>query len=145
MRSLNKLLRQLRLKYDDFQLCPQRESSVRFPGVALRFSNDFALFESQVCETFPAQADGFRRLVKLVREFNDVDLNVKPRSSREVLAEFLTDPLLTDMILCPLMYYGSADVGDMDFPQFVIMFKSIFCEGFSRPRVGVRQIVEVCS
>src|SRR5262245_39264951 len=46
---LNKLLRQLRLRHEDFALCPQRESDIRFPGVTLRFSNDFALFESEVC------------------------------------------------------------------------------------------------
>ncbi|MEK7484263.1 MAG: phytoene dehydrogenase, partial [Planctomycetota bacterium] len=40
-----------------------------------------------------------------------------------------------------LMYYGSAVEGDMEFGQFVIMFKSIFCEGFARPQTGVRQIL----
>ena len=138
---LNKLLRQLRLRHEDFELCPQLESSVRFPGVALRFSNDFALFESQVCETFPKQADGFRKLVQTIRAFNEVDWNAVAQSTRTVLRYFLSDPLLIDMILCPLMYYGSAEVDDMDFPQFVIMFKSILCEGFARPRTGVRQIV----
>jgi phytoene dehydrogenase-like protein len=138
---LNKLLRQLRLDYDELALCPQRESSVKFPGVTLRFSNDFALFASEVGEKFPKQADGFARLVQHIQAYNDVDLNAQPASARTVLIDFITDPLLTDMILCPLMYYGSADVGDMDFSQFVIMFKSIFCEGFSRPRVGVRQVI----
>jgi phytoene dehydrogenase-like protein len=138
---LNKLLRQLRIGYDEFQLCPQGHSDVRFPGVTLKFSNDFKLFESEVCEKFPAQADNFRRLTKHVLEFNELDLNAKPQSARQVLGEFITDPLLTDMILCPLMFYGSANVDDMEFGQFVIMFKSIFCEGFSRPRDGVRVII----
>jgi phytoene dehydrogenase-like protein len=31
----------------------------------------------------------------------------------------------------------------MDFDQFVIMFKSIFLEGFARPEAGVRQIINV--
>ncbi|HYG77873.1 MAG TPA: NAD(P)/FAD-dependent oxidoreductase [Planctomycetota bacterium] len=138
---LNKLLRQLRLKYEDFELCPQRVSDVRFPGMKLRFSNDFSLFESDVCEKFPKQADAFRKLVAHIHAFNELDLNAKPLSARAILNEFLTDPLLIDMILCPLMYYGSANVDDMEFGQFVIMFKSIFCEGFARPRAGVRQII----
>ncbi len=138
---LNKLLRQLRLKHEDFQLCPQRQSDVRFPGVTLRFTNDFAVFEADVCEKFPQQADAFRKLVAHIMAFNELDLNAKPLSARAVLKEFLSDALLTDMLLCPLMYYGSANVDDMEFGQFVIMFKSIFREGFARPRVGVRQIV----
>ena len=138
---LNKLLRQLRIKYDEFQLCPQRVSDVRFPGVKLRFSNDFKLFESEVCEKFPVQADAFRRLVAHIHAFNELDLNAKPLSARETISGFLSDALLVDMILCPLMFYGSANVDDMEFGQFVIMFKSIFCEGFARPRAGVRQII----
>jgi phytoene dehydrogenase-like protein len=138
---LNKLLRQLRLKHEDFQLCPQRQSDVKFPGVTLRFTNDFAFFENDVCEKFPQQSDAFRKLVAHIRSFNELDLNATPLSTRAVLKEFISDPLLTDMLLCPLMYYGSANVSDMEFGQFVIMFKSIFCEGFARPRVGVRQIV----
>jgi phytoene dehydrogenase-like protein len=31
----------------------------------------------------------------------------------------------------------------MEFGQFVIMFNSIFCEGFARPQSGVRQILDV--
>ena len=46
------------------------------------------------------------------------------------------------MIFLPLMYYGSANEMDMDFSQFVIMFKSIFIEGFSRPYEGVRKIIK---
>ena len=138
---LNKLLRQRRLKHEDFQLCPQRQSDVRFPGVTLSFTNDFAVFEADVCAKFPRQADAFRKLVAHIMAFNELDLYAKPLSARAVLKEFLSDALLTDMLLCPLMYYGSANVGDMEFGQFVIMFKSIFREGFARPRVGVRQIV----
>ena len=138
---LNKLLRQLRLKHEDFQLCQQRQSDVKFPGVTLRFTNDFSIFETDVCEKFPRSADAFRKLVAHILAFNELDLNAKPLSARAVLKEFLSDPLLTDMLLCPLMYYGSANVDDMEFGQFVIMFKSIFREGFARPRVGVRQIV----
>jgi phytoene dehydrogenase-like protein len=138
---LNKLLRQLRIKYDEFALCPQRESDIRFPGKMLRFSNDYALFESEVCEKFPAQGDRFRKLVEHIVSYNDVDLDAKPISAREVLNEYLCDDLLIEMLFCPLMYYGSANVDDMEFGQFVIMFKSIFREGFARPRAGVRQII----
>jgi phytoene dehydrogenase-like protein len=47
------------------------------------------------------------------------------------------------MLFCPVMYYGSATERDMDFGQFVIMFKALFLEGFARPFDGVRVILRV--
>src|SRR3989442_2991679 len=41
------------------------------------------------------------------------------------------------------MIYGNAAERDMEFGQFVVMFKSIFCEGLARPREGVRRIINV--
>jgi len=41
------------------------------------------------------------------------------------------------------MYYGSAQERDMEFGQFVIMFKALYLEGFARPLDGVRVIVRV--
>ncbi|HTO72433.1 MAG TPA: FAD-dependent oxidoreductase, partial [Gemmatimonadales bacterium] len=41
---LTKIYRQLRLKPEDFGLAPQYRSEVRFPGVTLRFTNDFDCF-----------------------------------------------------------------------------------------------------
>jgi phytoene dehydrogenase-like protein len=47
------------------------------------------------------------------------------------------------MLFCPLMYYGSATERDMEFGQFVIMFKALFLEGFARPFEGVRVVLRV--
>ncbi|MCA8985957.1 MAG: NAD(P)-binding protein, partial [Planctomycetaceae bacterium] len=55
---LSKLLRQLRLSWDDFSLVPQCGSRVDFPGCSLRFSNDFSLLEQEIAESFPSQIDG---------------------------------------------------------------------------------------
>lgn len=139
---LSKLLRQLRLSWDDFALCPQNESRVVFPGASLRFTNDPQVFTEQVAQQFPQQIDRFRALQQRIAEFNEHDLAGAEISARGVLGECLSDPLLVEMLLCPLMFYGSASAGDMDFRQFVIMYKSIFCEGFARPREGVRPILK---
>lgn len=139
---LSKLLRQLRLGWDDFALCPQIRSSVVFPGQRLEFTNDFSFFEQQVVESFPGQADGFSRLVARIETHDELNLDRKPLSARAVVGDFISDPLLVDMLFCPLMFYGSATPHDMDFSQFVIMFKSIFFEGFGRPFKGVRPILK---
>ena len=74
--------------------------------------------------------------MKHIDEFNELDLNARPQSARTVLKEFLSDALLTDMILCPLMFYGSANVDDMEVnsPVRNRMFKSIFQGVDSRVR-----------
>ena len=91
---LGKLLKQLRFKHDDFRLVQQTVSEVRFPEKSLRFTNDFQFFEQEVAEQFPSQIDGFRKLVKLITEFDELDINNHQRqSSREVLGTCLTDYL----------------------------------------------------
>ena len=140
---LPRLLRQLRLKAEDFALCQQRMSVIKFPEKSLRFTNDFDFFVQEVVENFPAQADNFQKLLKTIFEYDELNLNAKPISAREVVSSFISDPLLTDMIFFPIMYYGSAQENDMEFAQFVIMFKSIFYEGIARPWAGIRQILDV--
>jgi phytoene dehydrogenase-like protein len=140
---LGKLLRQLRIDREEFALCPQKRSRVAFAGCELAFTNDFTVLDAEVRAKFPAQADGWGRLVELVRTYDDVALDAKPLSAREVVGRHLTDPLLADMIFCPVMYYGSAQERDMEFGQFVIMFKALFLEGFARPLDGVRVIIRV--
>lgn len=139
---LAKLLKQLRLRWDDFDLSPQNGSAVVFPGRRLEFTNDYAGFCDAVCDLFPHDADGFRRLVQHIDEFNELALQQESISARQRLGEFLSDRVLIDMLFCPLMFYGSPTAHDMAFSQFVIMFKSIFQEGFGRPFDGVRQILK---
>lgn len=141
-KPFTKLLKQLRFSHDDFNLHQQSYSQTNFPEMTLNFSNDFELFKNEIYEKFPNQIDSFNKLLKHISEFNELDLNQEYSSSKEVLKSFITDPLLIEMILCPLLIYGSAWENDMDFAQFVIMFKSIYEEGFSRPEGGVRTILD---
>jgi phytoene dehydrogenase-like protein len=140
---LPKLLRQLRLKREDFALCPQRMSAIKFPDKTLRFNNDLEFFTQNVVDNFPAQADNFQKLLKVIFEYNELNLYARPISAREVVGSIISDPLLIDMVFCPLMFYGNAQENDIEFGQFVIMFKGIYCEGFARPQAGVRQILDV--
>ena len=140
---LTRLLKQLRIKWDELDLHQQGHSAVSFPGVRLKFSNDFELLRSEVAAAFPDQADGFDALTRAVREFNELDLDAPTLNAREIVERHITNPVLADMIFCPLMFYGSARENDMDWDQFVVMFKSIFFEGFSRPQQGVRHILKL--
>lgn len=139
---LAKLLRQLRFRWDEFQLAPQFGSTIAFPGVALRFNNQLDLLRSEIAKNFPSQRDPFEKLLSKLIDYDDLKQEDFDVSSRKVLSEIITDPLLVEMILCPLMWYGNAREDDMDFGQFCIMFRSIFLEGFSRPFKGVRLILK---
>ncbi len=140
---MTKLLKQLRLPYEALKLREQSHSKIVFPSHSLSFTNDFERLTSEIGEKFPDQVDGFRKLATAVREFNDVALDNAYQSAREVLKTFISNSTLQEMILCPLLIYGSAWEDDMDFSQFVIMFKALYFEGLARPHGGVRTIIDL--
>ena len=138
---LEKLLQQLQFRWDEFSLAPQVGSTIAFPDVRLQFENDFECFESEVRRHFPGQQDNLRRLLAKVVDFDDLDQETYDLSTRAVLADTIDDPLLTEMLLCPLMWYGNARENDMHFGEFCVLFRSIFLEGLSRPFAGVPLIL----
>jgi phytoene dehydrogenase-like protein len=139
---LARLLRQLRLSWDELALAPQIGSEIVFPAARLAFNNDLDLLRAEVARAFPAQVDNFERLVAAVVDYDDLDETHAATSARQRVGEFLTEPLLVEMLFCPLMFYGSAREHDMDWGQFSIMFRSIFMEGLGRPHAGVRLILK---
>lgn len=139
---LARLLKQLRMSRDELQISPQLGSDIVFPGVRLRFSNDFDLLRSEIAREFPEQIDNFERMVAEIVEYDDLDESHQEISAREKLSSLISDPLLIEMFFCPLMFYGSAREHDMDWGQFSIMFRSIFMEGLGRPYAGVRLILK---
>src|SRR5438874_6476609 len=120
---LVRLLRQLRLSWEDFSLAPQVGSLIAFPGVQLAFNNDVRLLESEIARAFPSQRDNFQLLLGQILEYDDLNQDVFELSARHVLAGTITDPLLIEMLLCPVMWYGNARENDMDWGQFSIMFR----------------------
>ncbi|MGA1875862.1 MAG: phytoene desaturase family protein [bacterium] len=139
---LPRILRQLRLSYDDFQLRPQKISRVIFPGKELKFTNEVDFLIQEVSENFPRQIDRFIQFIHSLKAY-DPPLTQEFVSSRKKLQGFFSDPLLIEMLLCPLMFYGCSWEHDMDFPQFSILFQSIFCEGFARPCGGMKNVLQL--
>lgn len=139
---LSRLLRQLRFRWDEFALCEQVGSAIAFPGVTLRFTNDFAMLRSEVAAHFPAQKANFEKLHDSIIDYDDITDDNYGLSARKIVSETITDPLLVEMLFCPLMWYGNARERDMDWGQFCIMYRSIFMEGFARPLKGVRLLLK---
>ncbi|MBN1365773.1 MAG: NAD(P)/FAD-dependent oxidoreductase [Syntrophaceae bacterium] len=142
-RPLTKLLKQLRIPHEKLGLSQQHFSRIKFPEHDISFSNDPQLLIKELEKVFPLQKDNFAKLLELVKNFDNVNLNNKPQSAKEKVREIITDERLLEMLFCPLLIYGSAWENDMDFSQFVTMFKSIYLEGFSRPQNGVRSIINL--
>ena len=139
---LAKLLRQLRIGWDEFDLKPQHGSRVVFPGAELRFANDFAALEAQVADRFPGQIDGFGALAAQVDAADPFDESPGFLPSRPLIREYVTDRLLEELLMTPLLFYGSPTPHDMDWRQFVILWRALYCEGFGRPREGVKPILK---
>jgi phytoene dehydrogenase-like protein len=139
---LAKLFKQLRLAWEEWALAPQLGSAIVFPGATLEFSNDFELFEAEVRRAFPREVDNLRRLVRELRDYDQFGQVGTGRSARQVLGELIGAPLLVEMILCPILFYGGAREHDIDFDQFSILFRSIFLEGLARPLAGIQLILK---
>ncbi len=140
---LNRLLRQLKLRRKDFTFHEQIASEICFVNQErLTFSNDFEMLHQEIVTTFPRSAPGFARLLQAIKEYDP--FKAAPfRSARTFLAATLDAPLLVDMLLCPLMYYGSSVENDMDLGQFVIMFRAIFLEGMFRPEGTIKDVLDI--
>lgn len=139
---LVRLLRQLRLSWEDFSLAPQVGSLIAFSGVQLAFNNDMRLLESEIQRAFPGQRDNFQRLLAQILDYDDLNQDVFELGARDVLSRTITDPLLVEMLLCPTMWYGNARENDMDWGQFCIMFRALYLEGMGRPHAGIRLILK---
>ena len=86
--------------------------------------------------------DNFRRLVAALTDYDQFGRPEAGQSARAVVGSLIGDPLLVEMLFCPVLFYGGAREHDMDFGQFSILFRSIFLEGLARPLAGVRLILK---
>lgn len=140
---LQRVARQLRFDIDELELQPQTFSEIAVGGDRVTFTNDLAHLEAQIAGMFPREMDGFRRLVARATEYPEFSTDTPFVSTRGVLRELIREHRLRELLLAPAFFYGSASENDLDFEQYRILFSSIFLEGFSRPRRGVRQILDL--
>lgn len=69
---LARLLKQLRFRWEDFQLAEQCGSRIAFPGVHLDFDNDIQLLQTEVEQKFPKQKDAFQKLLGQLIDYDDL-------------------------------------------------------------------------
>ncbi|MCG6929148.1 MAG: NAD(P)/FAD-dependent oxidoreductase [Desulfofustis sp.] len=139
---LNKLLRQLKISRDEIGFHQQILSEINFPDRSLIFSNDFNILLEEISEKFSPESDNFRRLVHDLDRTDPFESHPY-RSARAILEDYLDDPDLIDMLLCPILYYGSSWENDIDFKQFVIMFRSLYQEGLFRPAGTIKNLLDL--
>ena len=92
---LARILKQLRFKWDDFALAPQRGSRIVFPDNNIRFDNDIELLKSEIAREFPGEVDNFQRLLDKIVDYDDLDQESFEISGRKILGETLSSPLLS--------------------------------------------------
>ena len=140
---LNRILRQLRIRREELQLCPQAHSCIRCGTTELLLDNDFAAFQERVARQFPDDRAGFEALLARIDETAYAAPVQPERTAREVLAEHLASPRLRDLLCLPVFFFGNAWGEQMPFAAFATLFKSIFVEGFARPQNGMKPIIEL--
>lgn len=140
---LTRVLRQLRISFDDLAFIPQKRSRILFPEKELIFDNDIATLKASIATYFPHSIDAFEKFIEQLPNFDDAIKDSRRHTSgREYLKSFLFDETLIEMLLCVVCYYGSARPNDIDFAQLVILFRSIFLEGLGRPTEGIRPLIK---
>ena len=83
---LARLLRQLRMQWDDFALAPQLGSEIAFPGVRLQVRQQFdRTLRDEVAWAFPHEADNFDRLTSEIVDYDDLSETHAGISAREVV------------------------------------------------------------
>jgi len=142
-KPLTRVVRQLRIPYDDLDLAAQSHSTVVSDGAVLRFSNEIDELIENAGALVPDKKDRFVALVEDLRERRLGEEEEPERSARAELMDRLGDELLVDLLLIPCCYYGSARENDVDWDQFVILFHSIFLEGLAMPRRGIRPLLDL--
>ena len=141
---LNRILRQLRIRREELQLCPQAHSCIRCGTTELLLDNDFAAFRQRVARQFPDDREAFEALLARIDETAYAEQPpAEQRSARAVLAEHLASPRLRDLLCLPVFFFGNAWGEQMPFAAFATLFKSIFVEGFARPQNGMKPIIEL--
>jgi phytoene dehydrogenase-like protein len=63
-------------------------------------------------------------------------------SARAYLTRHLGEARLVDLLLLPILFYGSPTPSDVDFPSFLVLWKSLYEEGFARPAGGIRPLLD---
>ena len=118
--ALNKLFRQLKIKRSSLPLIEQKKSLISFGGskekINLEFTNNIEYFESEVERKFPDESKNFQKLIKDVLEFDEVSLTQDEVYTREYLNSLFKNKLLIEMILMPVLIYGSSWENDILFP-----------------------------
>jgi phytoene dehydrogenase-like protein len=140
---LTKILRQLRIGYDELALGEQGHSRITLAGLSVRFSNDIALLCAEIEREFPGERDAFARLLECVRSHDPFRPAASFVSARAQLVALGLGPELAEVLLLPILCYGSALEQDAEWNDFVILFRSLFLEGFARPEGGIKRLLDI--
>jgi phytoene dehydrogenase-like protein len=141
--SLERLLKALRLKKADLELCDHGRSCLWVKEKKIFFSSGIDSLKDALISEFPKQhtllEDFFAHLV-IYNEFAPEVGSPSVESARAILKEKLKDTTLVELLLFPVLTYGSATPQDMPYQLFACLFKSMFFEGMGRPKRGIRAL-----
>src|SRR5262249_50070184 len=101
-----------------------------------------AFLAAEIDRIFPSERDNFQRLLNQMLDYDQLARPEATRSARQILAATFSNPLLAEMLICPVLFYGGGREHDLDWGSFSVLFRAIFLEGLARPRGGIRVILK---
>lgn len=137
--TLNKLFRALRIDRNQLELCEQNYSLMQLGEKILTFTNSINDLTKSIEKNYPHEIIGWDQFLKYIDSYNEFDPNqVNYLSAKMELKKFFKNDEFINHLLFPVLTYGSAWEEDMDFNLYICLFRSMFLEGFSRPKGGIR-------
>ena len=139
-----RILRQLRISESSIPLAPQLGSLILWGDRQAEFGNDWPIFAEalgRLDHTNSSRIEDFLKsgLLPYERILEDP---LGRQSARTVLSQWFTLPE-RDLLLLPVMAFGSPTEEDLSFGQFSMIFRAMFLEGLCRPVGGIAEILNV--
>ncbi len=137
------ILKQFRFSYDQFNLCPQIKSKIILQDQMIEFSNDINFLSQNVKNLFPNHHQEFLNFLEFVKTQNLNLYNAPFASGLEMISSFINNKNLINLLSFPIICYGSCWPKDIDSYLYLSLFKAIYLEGLSRPREGIKTILDL--
>ena len=139
-----RILRQLRIPESTLPLASQSGSLVLYGDRQAEFGNDWPIFAEALGRLAPTGSSRVEQFLKsaLLPYERILEDPLGRHSARSVLSHWFTPPE-REILLLPVMAFGSPTEEDLSFGQFSMIFRAIFLEGLCRPVGGIAEILNI--
>ena len=139
-----RVLRQLRIPEGAILLAPQLRSLILRGNRQVEFATEWPAFADEWARVAPGASSRLSQFLKAaVLPYERIlEDPLAEHSARGILSGWF-GPVERELLLLPVMAFGSPTEEDLTFAQFSMIFRAIFVEGLCRPVGGIGEILDV--